>query len=51
LTVPAYLKQMPSRVLFGKAAGIEQWCADNQVMRPTLLDLANARAARTKGKQ
>ena len=46
MTVPQYLMDMPKRVLFGTCRGIEKWCADNEKVRPTLLDLANARRAR-----
>lgn len=39
----AYLLSMPRNVLFGSAAGIEEWCADRNKVRPTLLDLDLAR--------
>lgn len=44
--VPSYLMEMPKRVLFGTCRGIEQWCRDNDKVRPTLLDLDRARRAR-----
>lgn len=34
---------MPRKVLFGKAAQIEQWLAERGKQRPTLLDLDLAR--------
>lgn len=43
-TLPsAYLLTMPRNVLFGQAAGIEEWCAGRGKVRPTLLDLDLAR--------
>ena len=39
----AYLLTMPKGVLFGKAKGIEAWCAKRGKERPTLLDLGLAR--------
>lgn len=39
----AYLLAMPRRVLFGKAAVIEKWCAERTKVSPTLLDLDLAR--------
>lgn len=39
------IKDMPRRVLFGKAAVIEKWCRENGKAVPTLLDLACARKA------
>lgn len=38
---------MPRPVLFGTVAQIEEWCRENDKVRPTLADLANARAFRT----
>ena len=46
MSVPAYLMNMPKRVLFGSAKAIEKWCLDNEKVRPTLLDLDRARRAR-----
>lgn len=46
LNAPKYLMDMPKRVLFGRCQAIEKWCAENEKVRPTLLDLANARKAR-----
>jgi hypothetical protein len=44
--VPSYLMDMPKRVLFGSCRAIEKWCAENDKVRPTLLDLDRARRAR-----
>jgi len=41
-----WLLEMPNKVLFGKAKGIERWCAQHGKARPTLLDLDTARRAR-----
>lgn len=38
--------EMPRKVLFGQAAGIEAWCMEHEKCRPTLFDLALARKAR-----
>lgn len=50
--IPAYLMEMPLKVLRGKAAGIEAWLRKNNnptapyFRRPTLLDLDDARRER-----
>lgn len=38
--------EMPRKVLFGQAKGIERWCKAHDKCVPTLLDLSVARAAR-----
>lgn len=43
---PAYLLEMPLRVLRGKAREIERWLKANGKQRPTLWDLHLARKAR-----
>lgn len=42
------VKDMPRRVLFGKAAAIIGWCRENGRAVPTLLDLGLARSAVNK---
>jgi hypothetical protein len=42
------VKDMPRRVLFGKAGAIIAWCRENERAVPTLLDLALARSAANK---
>lgn len=51
-TLPStYLvKDMPARVLWGVAAGIERWCRSNSKATPTLLDVALARKVVDKPK-
>lgn len=44
--VTRYPATMPRSVLFGTAREIEAWCAKNDKVRPTLLDLALARKAK-----
>ena len=41
-----YLLDMPARVLFSDARGIEKWCHENDKCAPVLLDLGLARALR-----
>lgn len=40
-----YPATMPRNVLLGSCRKIERWCAENNKVRPTLLDLALARKA------
>jgi predicted Fe-S protein YdhL (DUF1289 family) len=46
MKAPAYLLEMPLRVLRGRAREIERWLKANDKQRPTLWDLHLARAAR-----
>ena len=39
----SYPATMPRNVLFGTCQQIEEWCAANRKVRPTLLDLDTAR--------
>jgi hypothetical protein len=44
--VPKYLLEMPAKTLFGACHDLETWLREHGKQRPTLLDLARARAAR-----
>lgn len=49
--IPRYLMEMPARILFGSCADLEAWLVENSKQRPTLWDLANARAVRDRKKR